>query len=174
MRKTKKSVVYDLFNPVTDFNFENAFYVIGGGFIFQQETKRTREKLSSILNKCVDYMWNNITKVVPLLYSKDNGYPDDLTKSTKSALKGKNLWSWKCNFWRNKMWNYVSRAILFEFDANKRRIILILRERLENEHFIVKQTVEDADTLIVHSNINIANSTKFDVKTLIFWLYFQL
>jgi len=56
MRKTKKSVVYDLFNPVTDFNFENAFYVIGGGFIFQQETKRTREKLSSILNKCVDYM----------------------------------------------------------------------------------------------------------------------
>lgn len=44
--------------------------------------------------------------------------------------------------------------------ANKQRLIFILRIKLENKNCIVKQTVEDADTLIVHSTIEISNSTE--------------
>jgi len=45
-------------------------------------------------------------------------------------------------------------------DTNKQRLIFILREKLESENFIVKQAVEDADTLIVQSTIEIANSAE--------------
>lgn len=59
------------------------------------------------------------------------------------------------------MCDCVSRVIISN-DANKRRLIFILREKLKNENCVVKQTVEDAYTLIVHSTIEITNRTKFD------------
>jgi len=42
----------------------------------------------------------------------------------------------------------------------KNVLYFILREKLENENFIVKQAIEDADTLIVRSSIEIANSAE--------------
>jgi len=45
-------------------------------------------------------------------------------------------------------------------DANKQRLISILRKKLEGKNVIVKQAVEKADTLIVQSTIEIANSAQ--------------
>jgi len=125
MRKTKKSVFYDLFYPVVDVSFENAVYVIDGGFLLHRvvwQTReifssilntvyvidggfllhrvvwQTREIFSSILNKYVEYVkkYCNIGATVVF-----DGYPDDKTKSTKSVeryRREKKVWGCKCTF----------------------------------------------------------------------------
>jgi len=54
----------------------------------------------------------------------------------------------------------MSQEQFLSNDANKKRLIFFLREMLENENFIVKQSIEDVDTLIVRSTIEIANSAE--------------
>jgi len=54
----------------------------------------------------------------------------------------------------------ISQEQFISNATNKQRLIYILRKKLKSENFIVKQAVEDADTLIVQSTIEIANSAE--------------
>lgn len=159
MRKTKKLVFYDLFNPVTDVNFENAFYLIDGGFLLHRVVWQTREQFSSILNKYVDYVKQYYKSGATIVF---NGYPNHLTKSTKSAERYRRARRYEAAnvLFDETMCVTMSQEQFLSNDANKQRLIFILQEKLENENFIVKQAVEDADTLIVRSAIELSNNTE--------------
>jgi hypothetical protein len=57
MRKTKKSVFYELFSRTTEqVNLQDAVYVVDGGYLLHQVTWQSKDKFSSILQKYVNYV----------------------------------------------------------------------------------------------------------------------
>ncbi|GBM30040.1 hypothetical protein AVEN_88259-1 [Araneus ventricosus] len=63
MRKSSKSVFYDLFFPITDkINFQGAAYVIDGGFLLHRVIWKNSENFSAILGKYVAYIKNITVK----------------------------------------------------------------------------------------------------------------
>lgn len=126
MRKTKKSVFYDLFNPVTDYNFENAVYVIDGGFLLHRVVWQIRETFSSILNKYVNYVKQYYKNGVTIVF---DGYPDDATISTKSAERYRRaIRHGAANvLFDETMCVTMSQEQFLPNDANNKRLIFFLQ-----------------------------------------------
>ncbi|GBN49334.1 hypothetical protein AVEN_87319-1 [Araneus ventricosus] len=55
LRKTRKSVFYDLFSTTTVVRFTPACYVVDGGFLLHRVLKQAKESFSYIQKKYVDY-----------------------------------------------------------------------------------------------------------------------
>ncbi|GBL80608.1 hypothetical protein AVEN_225288-1 [Araneus ventricosus] len=55
LRKTRKSVFYDLFSASSDVHFTSACYVVDGGFLLHRVLWQAKESFSFILKKYVDY-----------------------------------------------------------------------------------------------------------------------
>lgn len=78
MRKTKKSVFYDFFTPINDFyQSVTPAHVIYGGFLLHRVSWESKEKITSILLKYVEYLKKNYgTKATVVFY----GYPEESSK----------------------------------------------------------------------------------------------
>lgn len=165
MRKTRKSVFYELFDPLTNENEEaylnNPVYVIDGGFLLHRVVWQSKETFTGILSKYVDYVKKYYNKLGTTIVF--DGYPDDASmKSTKTAerLRRKTKLSAANVAFDETMTATMSKEHFLSNDNNKRRLISMLRGKLESEGFLVKVAVEDADRLIVTTAIDIAQTSE--------------
>ena len=154
MRKSRKSVYYDLFDPVnTPSNIESALYVIDGGFLLHRVAWELREKFSSILNKYVEYVKKYFGARPSMIF---DGYPDEPTeKSTKSAerLRRRNKYVAANVEFDETMFLTNSKEKFLSNEGNKKRFIAMLIQKLSDENIPVEQATEDADTTIVSKAI---------------------
>lgn len=122
MRKTRKSVFYDLFFPVTDYNFDNAVYVIDGGFLLHRVIWQTRKTFSSIITKYVEYVKRYYKRGAIIVF---DGYPDDITKGTKSAERYRRAKRYGVAnvLFDETMCATMSQKQFLSNDANKQRLI---------------------------------------------------
>lgn len=160
MRKTKKSVFYDLFSPVSNPpNLAGSAIAIDGGFLLHRVVWQSKEIFSTILSKYVDYVkqyYNPATTTIVF-----DGYPDEASlKSTKSAerLRRKSKHSSANVVFTETMTATMPKEQFLSNDNNKERLISMLREKLVQQGFEVRQAVEDADTLIVNTAIQVAEN----------------
>jgi hypothetical protein len=151
MRKTPKSVFYDLFSPITDnVNLNGAAYVVDGGFLLHHVVWKNGETYQAIINKYVEY--------VKKYYNQDattvvfDGYPEDLSmKSTKSAerLQRAKRHTAPQIIFSEWMTATKTQEQFLSNDSNKGRLITMLTEKFQSEGISVRQAKEDADHLIV-------------------------
>ncbi|CAG9772311.1 unnamed protein product [Ceutorhynchus assimilis] len=149
MRKSRKSVFYDLFNPVeTPSNIGSALYVIDGGFLLHRVPWELRERFSSILNKYVEYVKKYFGSRSIIVF---DGYPDDPgEKSTKSAerLRRNKFMAANVKF-DESMLLTISKDKFLSNEGNKKRMISMLIKKFSEENISVEQAAEDADITIV-------------------------
>ncbi|CAG9764574.1 unnamed protein product [Ceutorhynchus assimilis] len=149
MRKSRKSVFYDLFNPVeTPSNLGSALYVIDGGFLLHRVPWELRERFSSILNKYVEYVKKYFGSRSIIVF---DGYPDDPgEKSTKSAerLRRNKFMAANVKF-DESMLLTISKDKFLSNEGNKKRMISMLIKKFSEENISVEQAAEDADITIV-------------------------
>ncbi|CAG9761611.1 unnamed protein product [Ceutorhynchus assimilis] len=149
MRKSRKSVFYDLFNPVeTPSNIGSALYVIDGGFVLHRVPWELRERFSSILNKYVEYVKKYFGSRSIIVF---DGYPDDPgEKSTKSAerLRRNKFMAANVKF-DESMLLTISKDKFLSNEGNKKRMISMLIKKFSEENISVEQAAEDADITIV-------------------------
>ncbi|GBM57821.1 hypothetical protein AVEN_22074-1 [Araneus ventricosus] len=82
LRKTRKSVFYNLFSTTTDVNFTSACYVVDGGFLIHRVLRQAKELFSFILKKYVDYAKTHLNKGTTIV---SDGYNEESAKCTKSV-----------------------------------------------------------------------------------------
>ncbi|GBM26419.1 hypothetical protein AVEN_139371-1 [Araneus ventricosus] len=82
LRKTCKSVFYDLFSTATDVHFTSTCYVVDGGFLLHRVSWQEKESFSLILKKYVDFAKKHFNEGASIVF---HGYPED-------AAKVQNLW----------------------------------------------------------------------------------
>ncbi|CAG9769699.1 unnamed protein product [Ceutorhynchus assimilis] len=149
MRKSRKSVFYDLFNPVeTPSNIGSALYVIDGGFLLHRVPWELRERFSSILNKYVEYVKKYFGSRSIIVF---DGYPDDPgEKSTKSAerLRRNKFMAANVKFDESLLLT-ISKDKFLSNEGNKKRMISMLIKKFSEENISVEQAAEDADITIV-------------------------
>ncbi|GBN74287.1 hypothetical protein AVEN_35322-1 [Araneus ventricosus] len=81
LRKTPKSVFYDLFSTTTVVHFTSA-YVVDDGFLLHRVLWQAKESFSFILKQYVDYAKKYFNERASTIFY---GYPEDADKSTKSV-----------------------------------------------------------------------------------------
>ncbi|GBL95807.1 hypothetical protein AVEN_728-1 [Araneus ventricosus] len=80
LRKTSKSVFYDLSSTETDVHFTSACYVVNSGFLLHRVLWQAKESFSFILKKYVDYAKKHFNDRATIVF---DDYPEDAVKSTK-------------------------------------------------------------------------------------------
>jgi len=127
MRKTKKSVFYDLLYPVVDVSFENTVYIIDGGFLLHRVVWQTRETFSLIQNKYVEYVKKYYNIGATFVF---DGYLDDETKDTKSVERYQRAKRYGVAnvLFGETMCVTTSQEQFLSNYANKQRLISILRQ----------------------------------------------
>ncbi|GBO26604.1 hypothetical protein AVEN_215673-1 [Araneus ventricosus] len=154
LRKTRKSIFYYLFSTETDVHFTSACYVVDGGFLLHRVLWQAKESFSFILKKYVDYAKKHFNEGASIVFY---GYPENAEKSTKSVERIR---------WKKKqiaddvMFDELMSATmsLVKFllnDKNKQSLIKMLCVEFQKEGFVVKQTEEYAEYLIIKSALEI-------------------
>lgn len=155
MRKTKKSDLYEAFSSVTDvINFGNFVHVIDGGYLLHRIAWRQQETFAQILDKYVDYVKKYYKSNSFVIF---DGYPDEARlQSTKSAerLRRSNIHVSASVLFNESMIATMPQEKFLSNEKNKDRLISMLCEKLQTAGFIIKQAVEDADTLIINTAID--------------------
>lgn len=157
LRKTPKSVLYDLFTPLNEVNLEGAAFVIDGGFLLHRVVWKNGETFQLILTKYVDYLKRHYNRSATSVVF--DGYPEDQpTKSIKSAerLRRSKRHTTPEVIFTELMVVTMTQEQFLSNDRNKARLISLLTERLEGEGFSVKQANEDADHLIVATALEVS------------------
>ncbi|KAK2579946.1 hypothetical protein KPH14_007626 [Odynerus spinipes] len=158
MRKTPKAKLFDFFTPVQRPVKGSDIYVIDSGFFLHKVVWRQNDKFDGILTNYVNYLKNHYLNNCIVVF---DGYPDKgEEKHTKSAERHRRgrfncLPEVVCDI------NILSKSPQDKFlsnEKNKRNFINILSPKLRDEGFIVKQAVEDADSLIINTAISVSDS----------------
>ncbi|KAJ8892545.1 hypothetical protein PR048_005126 [Dryococelus australis] len=76
MRKIHKSVMNNLFIPISATDTCNVAYVIDGGFILHRVVWQTKEQFSSVIDKYVNYIKNHYRPNTIIVF---DSYPEDAT-----------------------------------------------------------------------------------------------
>ncbi|GBL74481.1 hypothetical protein AVEN_235422-1 [Araneus ventricosus] len=147
LRKTLKSVFYDLFSIATDLFLTSACYVVDGGFLLHRVLWQTKESFSFILKKYVDHTKKHFNEGGTVVF---DGYSKDAAKSTKSVESIRRTKKYIAGY---VMFGKSISTTMFEekilsYDKNKQRLINMLCFKFQKEGFVVKQAEEDADYLI--------------------------
>lgn len=155
MRKTRKSVLYDLFEPVIpEPNLTESAIVIDGGWLLHRVVWQSKEIFSTILSKYIDYVTKYYScEKATIVF---DGYPEEAAmRNTKSAERfrrsGKH--SSATVLFSETMTATMPKEQFLSNDSNKKRLISILVDKLEQVGYRVMQATEDADTLIVNTAI---------------------
>jgi hypothetical protein len=159
MRKCVKSSLYKAFKQCSDdINFGNAMYVIDGGYLLHRVVWNRCKSFSSICNNYVAFVRSNYTSNAIIVF---DGYPEDIvhrsTKYVERFRRSRKHASVDLLF-DETMIPTVSQKKFLGNDTNKIRLIGMLKTKFEAANFIVKQTTEDADTLIINTAISISST----------------
>lgn len=157
MRKTKKSILYELCTPVDKFcpKEENVLYVIDGGFLLHKVVWNKGMTMIAIGNMYINYVKKHFKNAVVVF----DGY-EECDTNTKNAERKR----------RTKIHNVPE--ILFDKstkidttqekflsnEKNKDRMIKYLTTEFINSGVNFKQSKGDADTLIVNSALEHINN----------------
>ena len=159
MRKCVKSSMYKAFKVHSgDINFGDTMYVIDGGHLLHRVIWHRGESFSSICNNYVTYVRSKYKSNVIIVF---DGYPEDAAnRSTKYAerfRRSRKTTSVDILF-DETMIPTVSQSKFLGNDANKNRLIRMLKTKFEAENVMVKQATEDADSLIINTAISVSSA----------------
>lgn len=154
MRKTKKSILYDIFpsSPNT-FNIldENIAIVVDGGFLMHRVVWPSNVKYGSIFECYLTYVKRHYGANCTVIF---DGYTNS-NNNIKSAERHRrqNINKSTDVFINESMDVQTSQEKFLSNDQNKIRLIAILTEKFLNSGVGVIQAEDDADTLIVQTAI---------------------
>lgn len=158
MRKTKKSAIYDMFHPIDlEENLPSAddIYVIDGGFLLHRVIWQTNQTYGQICSTYVDYVEKKFGKNSIVVF---DGYEND-SSIKKAEQRRRYLHSQSVEIiFDESIMATVNQNKFLSNDKNKIRLISLLTKVLQNKKFMVKQAIDDADTLIVKTAIEMSNN----------------
>ncbi|XP_071574804.1 uncharacterized protein [Temnothorax nylanderi] len=158
LRKSKKSAMYALFQPIEDtVTSEDVCYVIDGGFLLHKVVWRKGEIFSFISDTYVKYVQKYYGKNAVIVF---DGYSEDIakksTKTSERLRRSKKPTSADILF-EESMSVTMSQEKFLSNEKNKARLITMLKKKFQNAGHSVKQHEEDADTLIVSTALEMAS-----------------
>jgi len=152
LRKTKKSALYDILQPISleNINITNGKYVIDGGFLLHRVIWQMNKTFELICESYITYVEKHFGADTIVVF---DGYENN-AKSIKSSERQRRRLKKKCSdvFFESHMIVPVSKENFLSNDNNKMRFIEMLKIKLINHGFIVKIANNDTDTLIVSSH----------------------
>ncbi|GBM76170.1 hypothetical protein AVEN_224129-1 [Araneus ventricosus] len=162
LRKTRKSVFYDLFSTTTVVHFTSACYVVDGAFLLRRVLCQEKESFSFILKKNVDYAKKHFKEGASIIFY---GYPEDAEKSTKLVERIRRTKKHIAGYvmFDELLPATMSQEKFLSNDKNKQRLISMICVKFQKEGFVVKQVQKDADYLIIKSALEIEKSSQFVV-----------
>jgi len=152
MRKTTKSLFYDNFEIVkSPPDFQNATYVIDGGYLLRKVVWDMNQTYDDICVKYVDYVQNHFGSNSIVVF---DGY-ENTSNSVKAMeqLRRSSKSSSVDICFDKQMTVTVSQEKLLSNRKNKTRLISMLTEKFEANNFPVKHAQDDADILIIETAI---------------------
>ncbi|XP_061723992.1 uncharacterized protein LOC133530150 [Cydia pomonella] len=167
MRKTNKSIFYEMFSPVTpnstdqdqlcdDVNLKDEAHVIDGGLLLHRVVWQKNTTYSAICKKYVDYVkkFTNPTVVF-------DGYENEnCVKNQERKRRAKGRMN-TCVVIQENSEATMTQDQFLSNDQNKSRLITMLTLRLKSENIPVFQSKDDADTLIISTAIEIADTKRY-------------
>lgn len=150
MRKTKKSSIFDNFEPViSQPDFENATYIIYGGFLLHRVIWHQNDAFNSICSTYVHYVQKHFGSNTIIVF---DGYLNS-SKSVKSMeqLRRSSKLSSDEILFDETMNATVSQDDFLANNSNKTRLISMLAKYFEVHYIRVKQSEDDDDVLIIET-----------------------
>lgn len=154
MGKTQKSKLYNFFSPLPELPSHIKYsHVIDGGYLLHKVVLDRRDTLENILNRYITHVRKHYSATSTIIF---NGYLDPPHLCTKSSERQRRRAREMCseNVFNLAMTTTVSQKHFLSNDNNKKRLILMLCEKLEAAGFSTKQAFEDAATLNFKTNAN--------------------
>ncbi|GBM00314.1 hypothetical protein AVEN_32653-1 [Araneus ventricosus] len=148
VRKTRKSIFYDLCSTETDVHFTSACYVVDGGFLLHCVSWQAKKSFPFILKKYVDYAEKHFNEGATIVFY---GYSEDAEKRRKSVERIRRIKKHIAGYvmFDESMSATLSQENILSNDKNHQRLINMLRVKFQEEGFVVKQ----ADYLILKSAV---------------------
>lgn len=167
LRKNVKSQLYDEFNSIDTLPTSNIVHVVDGGFLLHKVVWNKNDTVEQIVNKYLQYVKNHYAADSHIIF---DGYPHadttstsitSYTTSTKETerLRRKNQTNIPTFEYQNHTKIPFLQDKFLSNDKNKNKLIGTLSEIFQKEGFICKQAQEDADSLIIHTSIEVSVST---------------
>lgn len=160
MRKGTKSTLYNAFLLLEkDIHLgSNRMEIMDGGFLLHRVVWDRNITFKQICQKYVRYVQDYFGQNVTVVF---DGYPDDLAclgmKSCERLRRSKKHCSPNIII-EEAMIPITTQEKFLANESNKTRFIAMLKKELEQSGFRVEQAVEDANTLIVNTAIQMSSS----------------
>lgn len=159
MRKTKKSSMYDIFQPSNeDIILENCVNIVDGGFILHRVIWEQNSTYSTICASYINYIQRHYGQNCTVVF---DGYlnTNNSTKKTEQNRRSFAKKSVEINFEEN-MSVTVWQDQFLSNDKNKQRLIGMLSTKLKDQGIGFRQSSDDADCLIINTAIQVPSSRK--------------
>lgn len=154
MRKTKKSIFYDIIPTTTsiyDVLDENIIVVIDGGFLLHRVVWTTTITYGNILDNYVNYVKRHYGSNCVVVF---NGYSNsDLNIKNSERQRRNNIYTSTNIIFEESMDVQISKEKFLSINENKIRLITMLTVKLLNSGILPHQDEDDADLLIVNTSI---------------------
>ncbi|GBO14791.1 hypothetical protein AVEN_205662-1 [Araneus ventricosus] len=157
MRKGAKSSLFSAFTPtkIDAVQGKNNFVVVDGSHLLHKVVWHRNMNFGDIAKSYLTYLQTHYGSNVAVVF---DGYPFDVNgKSTKSAerIRRANLHSSHEIIFNEATCPEISQEQFLANERNKVRFIDLLKKFLQKANVTVKQTVEDADVLIVETAVSV-------------------
>ncbi|XP_031784033.1 uncharacterized protein LOC116417072 [Nasonia vitripennis] len=159
-RKNVKSQMFDFFTRIEALpSSTNVVYVIDGGFLLHKVVWQKNDTFEAIIGKYLTFVRRHYTNNSYIIF---DGYPNheidnENTSSTKTAERLRRKSSSSTPFFQFEQHTKItfSQDKFLSNDKNKNELIKELSKSFRFEGFRTKQAKEDADSLIIHTAIEI-------------------
>lgn len=162
MRKSKKSILYDMFTPVSEesINDGTRAYVIDGGYLLHKVVWQKGSTFGNICKKYVNYINTHYINATVVFDGYDNEFNVKNQERKRRAAKGK--LGPEVVILNSQTEATVTQESFLSNEKNKSRFISLLTPYLQAEGISVYQSCDDADTLIVTKPATISQTNRFD------------
>lgn len=166
MRKNKKSILYELCTPVDENSFaetDSRLYVIDGGFLLHKVIWQKGLSISRICDIYIAYVKKHFNPNATVIFD-GYGNQDTNTKTAERFRRSKGQASPDILFEKNTIITTTQEKFL-DNETNKVRLIKYVKTEFEKSGISVKESNDDADTLIVHTAVE--NGTNYNLVFII-------
>ncbi|KAF0706902.1 Uncharacterized protein FWK35_00033648, partial [Aphis craccivora] len=157
MRKTKKSILYDVFPSTTNtYNVldKNVVVVIDGGFLLHRVVWPSTSTYGNIIENYANYVKRHYGSNCVVVF---DGYANtELNIKNSERQRRKNMYTSTNIIFEELMDVLTTQEKFLSNTENKMRLITMLTEKFLTSGILVRQAEDDADLLIV--NIAIRNT----------------
>ncbi|XP_029341748.1 uncharacterized protein LOC100571724 isoform X2 [Acyrthosiphon pisum] len=154
MRKTKKSILYDVFLTTTNtYNVldKNVVVVIDGGFLLHRVVWPSTSTYGNIIGNYVNYVKRHYGSNCVVVF---DGYANtELNIKNSERQRRKNMYTSTNIIFEESMDVLTTQEKFLSNTENKMRLITMLTEKFLTSGILVRQAEDDADLLIVNTAI---------------------